>query len=49
MPADVARLLDWDHAIFADFVVCPFTASKAGHMQLVCVQSASRVVVREWQ
>lgn len=49
LPADVAELLDWEHAVFADFVVCPFTTSRPGHMQFVCVESASRVVVREWK
>ena len=47
MPADLRGRLDWDHAIFADFVVCPFTKSAPGHMQLVCVESASRVEVRK--
>ena len=33
--------------IFGDFEVCPFTKSKPGEMQMVCVESASHLVVRE--
>jgi hypothetical protein len=33
-------------AIFGDFVVCPLTPERPGEMQLVCVQSASNLVVR---
>jgi hypothetical protein len=31
--------------IFGDFEVCPFTPKKEGHLQLVCVETASRLVV----
>jgi len=31
---------------FGDFVVCPFTPDKPGHMQMVCVESVSHLVVR---
>jgi hypothetical protein len=33
--------------VFGDFEVCPFTKSKEGQMQWVCVESASHLVVRE--
>jgi hypothetical protein len=33
--------------VFGDFEVCPFTKSKSGEMQMVCVESASRLVVRD--
>jgi hypothetical protein len=33
--------------VFGDFEVCPFTKSKPGEMQMVCVESASRLVVRD--
>ena len=33
--------------VFGDFEVCPLTKSKAGEMQVVCVASASHLVVRE--
>ena len=33
-------------SIFGDFEVCPFTPEKKGHMQNVCVESASNLVVK---
>jgi hypothetical protein len=33
--------------VFGDFEVCPFTKSKEGEMQIVCVESATHLVVRE--
>jgi hypothetical protein len=30
--------------IFGDFEVCPFTPKKEGHLQLVCIESASHLV-----
>jgi hypothetical protein len=33
--------------VFGDFEVCPFTKNKEGEMQMVCVESASRLVVRD--
>lgn len=33
--------------VFGDFEVCPFTKSKPGEMQMVCIESASRLVVRD--
>ncbi len=32
--------------VYGDFEVCPFTKSKAKHMQMVCVESASHLVVK---
>jgi hypothetical protein len=34
-------------AVFGDFEVCPFTKRKEDEMQMVCVESASHLVVRE--
>jgi hypothetical protein len=31
--------------ILGDFEVCPFTPQKRGHLQLVCVESATHLVV----
>ncbi len=31
--------------IFGDFEVCPFTPQKEGHLQLVCIESATHLVV----
>jgi len=35
-------------AIFGDFEVCPFTPEKEGAMRLVCIESASHLVVKRW-
>jgi hypothetical protein len=34
-----------DEDIYADFEVCPFTPGREGAMQLVCIESASHVVL----
>jgi hypothetical protein len=31
--------------VFGNFEVCPFTPQKEGHLQLVCIESAARLVV----
>ncbi len=31
---------------YADFYVCPYTDSKPGHMQFVCIQSWKNLVIR---
>jgi hypothetical protein len=33
--------------VFGDFEVCPFTKRREGQMQMVCVESASRLVIRD--
>jgi hypothetical protein len=35
-----------DEDIYGDFEVCPFTPKRKGEMQLVCVESASKLVVK---
>jgi|SRR5438552_3833759 len=35
-----------DEAIYGDFEVCPFKPERKGEMQLVCIESASHVVVK---
>lgn len=35
-----------DDDVYADFEVCPFTPQRQGAMQLVCIESASHVVVK---
>ena len=32
--------------VYADFELCPFTPQRKGEMQLVCIESASQVVVK---
>lgn len=46
LPGSLRSRLSWHTDLFADFVVCPFTPEKPGVMQLVCVDSATRLVVR---
>ena len=43
IPAALRGVLDWEHPVFADFVVCPFTRERPGAMQFVCVESATRI------
>jgi len=43
LPEDLARELNGDNQILADFLVCPFTRPKPGQMQLVCIESAKNV------
>jgi hypothetical protein len=47
VPDELVRQLTWDNAVFADFLVCPFTDDKPGVMRLVCVESAENVSVTE--
>ena len=35
-----------DEAIYGDFEVCPFTPERNGEMRLICIESASHVVVK---
>jgi hypothetical protein len=32
--------------VYGDFVVCPFTQPKPGRMQIVCVDSAKKLIVK---
>jgi hypothetical protein len=47
VPADIASQIDQDVSIFGDFLVCPFTASRPGEMQLVCIESGKNLIVRK--
>ncbi len=47
IPEDIESKLNQDVAIYGDFVVCPFTRSKPGEMQLVCIEEGKNVAVRE--
>lgn len=46
MPTEIRKHLTLGVTIYADFEVCPFTTQKPGWMQMVCVQSASHVVIQ---
>jgi hypothetical protein len=47
IPEDLARQLDEENEIVGDFLVCPFTRSRPGEMQLMCIESARNVVVKK--
>ncbi len=38
---------EWGSDVYGDFEVCPFTKSKPEEMQMVCVESASHLVVKK--
>lgn len=46
LPSDIRKQLSFDTEIFADYVVCPTAPDRPGHMRMVCVESADRMVVR---
>lgn len=47
LPANIKPLLkDFDDKIFADFIVCPLTKERPGHMGIVTVKSARHVIHR---
>ena len=47
MPKSLKEKLKLDEAIYGDFEVCPFTKERPEHMQLVCIESASNLVVKK--
>ena len=34
--------------VFGDYEVCPISKEKTGEMQMVCVESVSRLVIKDW-
>ena len=47
MPKSLEEKLSPGVAIYGDFEVCPFTKDRPGQMQLVCIESASNLVVKK--
>jgi hypothetical protein len=47
LPENVEAALAYDNFVYADFDVCPFTRSRPGFMQFVCVESASHLHVEK--
>jgi hypothetical protein len=47
VPEYIESQMNQDVAIFGDFLVCPFTRSRAGEMQLVCIERGKNLVVRK--
>jgi hypothetical protein len=50
IPKNLSKALDeagqWPE-VYGDFEVCPFTKEKPEEMQMVCVESASHLVIRK--
>jgi hypothetical protein len=46
-PANISFDKDTE-AVFGDFEVCPFTPERKGAMRLVCIESASHLVVKRY-
>jgi hypothetical protein len=48
MPDNVKKHLTLNTSIYGDFLVCPLTEFKPGHMQMVCIESASNIVIERY-
>jgi hypothetical protein len=46
LPAELRGVAGFDHDVFGTFTVCPFTRSKTGVMQFVCVEAVRDVHAR---
>jgi hypothetical protein len=47
IPEDLVKKLDLENRIIGDFLVCPFTRSRPGEMQLMCIESARNIVAKD--
>lgn len=47
IPESLRKRLNEDDELIGDFMVCPFTRSKPGEMQLICIESAKNVLARK--
>ena len=47
IPEDLAKQVEGENEVRGDFLVCPFTRSRPGEMQLVCIESAKHVAVQK--
>ena len=47
VPEYIESQMNQDVAIFGDFLVCPFTRSHPGEMQLVCIEAGKNLVARK--
>ena len=47
IPEELVKQLRGENAILGDFLVCPFTRSRPGEMQLICIESARNVATRK--
>ena len=47
VPESIESKINQNVVIFGDFLVCPFTRSRPGEMQLVCIEAGKNLVVRK--
>lgn len=47
IPINIRDQINREHEINGNFIVCPLTEEKPNHMQLVCVDTASNIRVRQ--
>ena len=47
VPEEVRSQIDQDKDLFGDYLVCPFTKSKANEMQMVCIDKVRNLVVKK--
>jgi hypothetical protein len=48
VPTCLAKAVVPDSEVSGEFIVCPFSVEKRGHMQMVCVQAVGEFLVRRW-
>lgn len=48
IPANLESRVGPGIDVFGDYEVCPLTKQRVGEMQMVCVESASRLVLKNW-
>ena len=46
VPEDIRAKVNFDTDLFGSFLVCPFTRSRPGEMQMVCVESGRNLQTR---
>lgn len=50
VPPKIAKQIgaDFDVEVFGDFEVCPITKRTEEAMQMVCIEDASHLVIKDW-
>jgi hypothetical protein len=46
LPKEIQEQLSWQVDVFGKFLVCPFTVSEPGVMQLVCIENGENLVAK---
>ena len=47
MPSELERQLSWEKEVWGDFLVCPFTPRRPREMQMICIERAKNIDIRE--